>query len=251
MASIGDDITRRLIKEGGIKPGMKILDLGCGNGNVTFLVSEFIGSNGLVLGIDSNENAIISAKKKSIELKLSNTDFHTQDITKSFELEHSDFDAIIVRRVLMYLPNPENTIRLASKYLKKDGLFLVQENDMSLIPIGLDSMPQHKKIIDLIKRTLEKENVNLNMGFDLNNILSNSGLKVQRVWAEATLSTRNQETPWAFLAEVMKERMLNQKVINDFSELGLETIKERLTNERLENDRTFISDLVFCGIGKK
>lgn len=251
MANIGEDITRKLIESGEIKPGLKILDLGCGNGNVTFLLSRYIGSDGIVVGIDSNPHTIEDAKKKSKELGLSNLHFCVGDITQDFKIEHSNFDTIIVRRVLMYLLNPEKTIATAIKYLKPNGIFLAQENNISLTPIGLESMPQHKKIIDLIRKTLEKENVNFNMGFDLNTILTNSGLRVEKVWAEAVLSTQNQHTPWAFLAQVMKDRMLIHKVIKDVSELELETLEERLANERMENNRTFISDLVFCAVARK
>ncbi len=250
MASIGEDITRKLIERGEIKSGMKILDLGCGEGNVTFLLSNYVGSEGIVVGIDSNENAIDNAKKKSKELGLSNLYFIVGDITQDFKIEHSNFDVIIVRRVLMYLSNPQSTIATAIKYLKPNGIFLAQENNISQTPIGLESMPHHKKINDLIRKTLERENVNFNVGFELNTILTNTGLKVENVWAEAVLSTPNQPTPWSFLAHVMKNRMLTHKVISDVSELELETLGERLTNERMENSRTFISDLVFCAVAR-
>ncbi len=178
MASIGDDITRKLIERGEIKSGMKILDLGCGDGNVTFLLSNYVGSEGIVVGIDSNENAIDNAQKKSKELGLSNLYFIVGDITQDFKIEHSNFDVIIVRRVLMYLSNPQSTIATAIKYLKPNGIFLAQENNISQTPIGLESMPHHKKINDLIRKTLERENVNFNVGFELNTILTNTGLKV-------------------------------------------------------------------------
>ena len=122
MASIGEDITRKLIERGEIKSGMKILDLGCGDGNVTFLLSNYVGSEGIVVGIDSNENAIDNAQKKSKELGLSNLYFFVGDITQDFKIEHSNFDVIIVRRVLMYLSNPQSTIATAIKYLKPNGL---------------------------------------------------------------------------------------------------------------------------------
>jgi 2-polyprenyl-3-methyl-5-hydroxy-6-metoxy-1,4-benzoquinol methylase len=251
MASIGDDITRKLIERGEIKSGMKILDLGCGDGNVTFLLSNYVGPEGIVVGIDSNENAIGNAKKKSKEFGLSNLYFIVGDITQDFKIEHSNFDVIIVRRVLMYLSNPQSTIATAMKYLKPNGIFLAQENNISKTPIGLESMPHHKKINDLIRKTLERENVNINLGFELCTILTDSGLKVENVWAEAVLSTPSQPTPWFFLAQVMKDRMLTHKVISDVSELELETLGERLTNERMENTRTFISDLVFCAVARK
>ncbi|WP_419801483.1 class I SAM-dependent methyltransferase [Mucilaginibacter sp.] len=251
MTSIGEDITRKLIEIADIRPGSKVLDLGCGDGNVTFLLSDYIGADGIVVGIDSNENAIDRAKKKSKELGLSNIYFYVVDLTKDVKIKHFNFDAIIVRRVLMYLPNPQKTIATAIELLVPGGLFLVQENNISSTPIGLKSLPLHRKVNNLIKKTLEKENVNFNIGFELNTILINTGLNVETAWAEAVLSTVNQQTSWAFLAHVMKERMLVHKVINNVSELELETLGERLTKERMENNTTFITDLVFCAVARK
>ena len=251
MASIGEEITIKLIETADLKKGMKILDLGCGNGDVTFLLSSFIGAEGLVVGLDSNEHAIENAKKKANELGLSNLHFLVADITRNFEINYTNFDAIIVRRVLMYLPNVKQTVLTAIRYLKPKGLFLAQENDLALMPIGLASMPVHEKVIDRIRKTLERENVNFNMGFDLNSILTDTGLVVEKIWAEAVVSTPNQPTPWAFLTQVMKDRMMNNKVINDASELELDTLTERLNEERTQSINTFISDLVFCVIARK
>ena len=112
-------------------------------------------------------------------------------------------------------------------------------------------MPLHEKIIKLIKKTLKGENVNFNMGFDLNAVLTNSGLKVEKIWAEAVLSTQNQHTPWNFLAQMMKDRMLYNGVISDVAELELDTLSDKLYAERMENTSTFIRDLVFCAVARK
>lgn len=251
MASIGEDITRKLIESAEIGPGMKILDLGCGNGDVTFLLSDYVGTDGLIVGIDRSENAIATAKNKAKEFGLTNLHFYVGDITQDFRMDRFDFDAIVVRRVLMYLPNPQNTITTAIKQLKPGGVFIVQENDISLTPMGLEGMPQHKKVIDRIRATLEKENVNFHMGFELHTILIQSGLQVEKIWAEAVLSTPNQPTPWAFLTQVMKDRMITHKVINDVAELELDTLPDKLNKERIQNSQTFVSDLVFCAVAKK
>jgi hypothetical protein len=49
----------------------------------------------------------------------------------------------------------------------------------------------------------------------------------------------------------MKERMLIHNVISNESELDLENLSEKLYKERISSNITFISDLVFCAIGKK
>jgi SAM-dependent methyltransferase len=45
--------TRMIFTEAGIRPGMRVLDLGCGAGDVAFLAAELVGPGGSVLGIDT------------------------------------------------------------------------------------------------------------------------------------------------------------------------------------------------------
>ena len=45
--------TRRVLKEAGITAGMKVLDLGCGPGDVSLLAAELVGETGRVLGVDA------------------------------------------------------------------------------------------------------------------------------------------------------------------------------------------------------
>ena len=46
------NITEHVMQRAGIKPGMSVLDCGCGVGDVSFLVARLVGSPGRVLGID-------------------------------------------------------------------------------------------------------------------------------------------------------------------------------------------------------
>jgi ubiquinone/menaquinone biosynthesis C-methylase UbiE len=43
--------TRQLFHEAGLLPGMRVLDVGCGGGDVALLPSEFVGPTGEVVGI--------------------------------------------------------------------------------------------------------------------------------------------------------------------------------------------------------
>jgi ubiquinone/menaquinone biosynthesis C-methylase UbiE len=58
QAGIVGGITRRLISESGIKPGMRVLDIGCGAGDVSMLLAEAIGDGGSVLAFDREPRAI-------------------------------------------------------------------------------------------------------------------------------------------------------------------------------------------------
>lgn len=43
------DFTYRLLIDAGIKKGLRILDVGCGSGEVTFLAAEIVGNTGEVI----------------------------------------------------------------------------------------------------------------------------------------------------------------------------------------------------------
>jgi len=44
--------SERFFRASGLRPGMRVLDVGCGEGDVSFLVAELVGPRGSVLGVD-------------------------------------------------------------------------------------------------------------------------------------------------------------------------------------------------------
>src|SRR5262245_24561251 len=59
------DITRRLIRECNIKPGMRVLDIGCGAGDVSMMLAEAVGPSGLVVAIDREARAIETVRSRA------------------------------------------------------------------------------------------------------------------------------------------------------------------------------------------
>src|ERR1700742_3252859 len=54
---------RRVLLDAGIKPGMRVADLGCGVGMTTALLAELVGSSGEVVGVDFSGAQIVQAKE--------------------------------------------------------------------------------------------------------------------------------------------------------------------------------------------
>src|SRR3954470_17343753 len=65
QARLIDPVTRRFLKEAGIEPGMRVLDVGCGAGDTSFLAAEMVGESGEVVGIDRASAAIDVARSRA------------------------------------------------------------------------------------------------------------------------------------------------------------------------------------------
>src|SRR2546426_7671978 len=69
-----EEITRRVFDAAGITTGMRVLDIGCSAGDVSFLVARLVGRSGWVLGIDRAPEAIEAATARglrNVEFRLS------------------------------------------------------------------------------------------------------------------------------------------------------------------------------------
>jgi SAM-dependent methyltransferase len=104
QATILRPITERLLREAGVKEGMRVLDLGCGPGDVSFLAAEMVGPSGSVLGIDQAPEAVAAAKDGARHNGIKNVDFEVTTVeafTSSVQ-----FDAAVGRYVLLHQSDP-------------------------------------------------------------------------------------------------------------------------------------------------
>src|SRR2546425_9675880 len=111
--------TRQLFEQAGIGPGMRILDVGCGAGDVAFLAAELVGPNGEVVGADHSAAAVEWAVARAQEQGISNVKFLEGD-PAVLEFEQQ-FDAVVGRLVLMY-PDPVDAIGKLARHVRRGGL---------------------------------------------------------------------------------------------------------------------------------
>ncbi len=57
--------TRMIFAEAGIRPGMRVLDIGCGAGDVTFVAADLVGPDGSVVGVDRSPDALARARLRA------------------------------------------------------------------------------------------------------------------------------------------------------------------------------------------
>jgi ubiquinone/menaquinone biosynthesis C-methylase UbiE len=117
--------TEHFLQDAGIVSGMRVLDIGCGMGDVTLLVAQLVGPAGRVVSIDLDQASIDTARKRASAVGLDNATFHRADISTFTDAQ--SFDAIVGRLVLEFLPDPIGAIGRLSGLLRPGGIMALQE----------------------------------------------------------------------------------------------------------------------------
>ncbi|PDT80237.1 methyltransferase domain-containing protein [Sinorhizobium sp. BJ1] len=249
MANVGSDFTRRLLIDAGIQTRMRVLDIGCGSGDVTFLASELVGRGGYVLGVDREAAPLVAAEKLARERGHVNVEF-AQGSFENVPPDLEPFDAVVGRRVLMYQSDTVRAVREIVRYLRPGGIVLFQEHDTTMVPVSLKPMPLHEQVQRWIKQTIEREGADIHMGFNLHNVLTQAGLAVEHVRAEAIVQTPENPHAVGAIIRAMLPRLVEHGVATE-DEIEIETLQHRLDEERLSTNTTYIGDMMFGAWARK
>ena len=127
QARLLDPITLQFFHEAGLVPGMRVLDVGSGVGDVVFLVADLVGETGSVIGTDKAPAAVVAATERAKARGLPNVSFREGD---SAEMEFDrPFDAIVGRYVLLFQADPAATVRKLATHLRPGGALIFHEPD--------------------------------------------------------------------------------------------------------------------------
>ena len=105
------------------KPGEKVLDLGCGIGNLTKILAQRVAP-GQVVGIDPDEKRIKVAKKEQA------ADNIKYMISGSDNMPGENYDIIYSNYVLHWIPNNKDIFGPIARLLKKGGRFAFHTLDV-------------------------------------------------------------------------------------------------------------------------
>ena len=81
QARLYTPFTLSFFRAAGITEGMRVLEVGCGGGDVSLLIARLVGANGEVVGIDRSSTAIETAQQRARDLSAHNLRFLVADLT--------------------------------------------------------------------------------------------------------------------------------------------------------------------------
>ena len=101
-----------------LRPGISVLDAGCGTGAITAGIAAAVGPDGWVLGIDRDVSLIEIARAEHGGLR--NLRFETADVV-TLRVD-SAFDIVTAARLLQWISEPDQAIRAMRGAVKPGGL---------------------------------------------------------------------------------------------------------------------------------
>jgi ubiquinone/menaquinone biosynthesis C-methylase UbiE len=122
-----------LVKGLGITQGLKILDLGCGDGT-TALPEATLGAE--VLGVDIASNLVEAGKKRASDAGLTNCKFRQGDASNLHELKDKSFDLVISIFGAMFAPKPFDVAKEMVRVTRSGGRIVMGNwipNDPTLV----------------------------------------------------------------------------------------------------------------------
>lgn len=200
--------TRWLFEQAGLAPSMRVLDIGCGAGDVSFVVTEFVGPKGAVVGLDSSFEALATARARAAHLGLTNVAFVAGNLNKNIDLDAlaigGPFDALVGRAVLMYLPDPAATLRHFLPLIRPGGVVAFREV-LAGEPF-LEAVPTCSLIDEFNAWYKEQGLVALaavgmagQTGLHLHQVFQDAGLPPPQVWLHAPIGHTPDWFGWEYL----------------------------------------------------
>jgi SAM-dependent methyltransferase len=152
---------------------MRVLDVGCGGGDVAFLAAELVGPSGQVVGVDRVATALASARAYAQSRGTGNVTFLEGDPAEmQFDRQ---FDAVIGRLILMYYQDPVGTVRKLALHVRHGGVVIFQELDIANCR-SLPAAPTFDRCFSWIKQTMLATGTSTQLGLELYRVFLAAGL---------------------------------------------------------------------------
>ncbi|OBB96242.1 methyltransferase domain-containing protein [Mycobacterium sp. 852002-30065_SCH5024008] len=196
-----NDYTEHALRLAGLRPGMRVLDIGCGPGDVSFVAARLVGPTGSVLGVDAAPAMVELARSRAAEQGLRTVQF-TQAAVDAIAPDEP-VDAVIGRLILMHLPDPAGSLRQLSSFVRPGGVVAFSENDITATR-SIPDLPLFGRVTAGIVRAFEAMGLSARFGTTLHSVFAEAGLGAPRLTQGTPIGTAADADILAYAAEVWR-----------------------------------------------
>jgi SAM-dependent methyltransferase len=203
------------------------------------LAARLVGSTGSVVGVERDPAAVASATARVEQAGVSNLRLVEGDVQTLAAVE-GEFDAVVGRLVLMYVPDPAVALARASKLLRPDGLVCIQEGDMAY-DWAEPMTPLWTRVRAWFLETLERAHVAPRMGLSLCSTFIAASLPAPELRLECAVAGGAEAPAWAWANVVRGVLPLMEHLgVTTAADLQPDTLADRLRDELLVADGVVI-----------
>ena len=221
-------LTRNLFADAGLARGMRVLDVGCGPGDVSFLAASMVGPEGEVVGVDVSPAAIEVARRRAAGV--TNVRFLVGDARDL--VGEGVFDALVGRLVLMYFPDPAAALRAFAAHVRSGGIIAFHE----FIATRAESVPRcdlFERALQWVTGALSAAGADLSMGYRLFPTFLDAGLPAPQLRLEGRLGGGPDTGVYNTLAEVLRTLipLIERARLATAAEIDIDTLEDRMRTE--------------------
>lgn len=237
------DITRRAFQRAGLEPGMKVLDVGCGSGDVSLLAAELVGPDGSVLGVDRDPASVERARGRADASGMANVMFSEADIE---DVPEGLFDALVGRFILMHQIRPAEALATAATSVRPGGVVVMVESNMESLVAGDHSMPHSRLYARALRWKLavaKSAGADVRAGLGLRKTFIDAGLPAPETLLEAPLHGGPDTEYYRYMAESMRSMLPTAEEfgLDDFEARDLDVFEQDLRDDVVSHEGVLVA----------
>jgi SAM-dependent methyltransferase len=206
-----------------LRPGLSLLDVGCGPGTITADLAEIVAP-GRVVAIDAAADVLTKAREFADQRGLANLEFAAGDV-HALEFPDGAFDVVHAHQVLQHVGDPVAALRELRRVCRPGGVVAVRDVDYAAMT-WFPEIPVLDEWLALYRSTARRNGGEPDAGRRLLSWARRAGFSEitcsASTWCYATPEQR------AFWSEMWAERIMQPGIGDSAVAYGFATEQDRL-----------------------
>jgi SAM-dependent methyltransferase len=230
--------TRAILQMAGIEPGMRVIDLGTGAGDVALELAAMVGPSGSVTGIDQSAEALAWARRRTLARGLGNVSFVQDDLHTA--AIGGRVDAVVGRLVLLYIADPAVVLRRYAGMVRQGGLVVSMEYEMTSAG-SLPRLPLTDLVVGWIAEAFRRSGHDPLLGARLRGVMADAGLDDATVLGLQTYVPHTDPSGARMAAGVVRTLLpaIERAGIASAADIDIGTLEQRIGEALIRNGAIF------------
>ena len=250
QGAIINPLTEQLLRRAGLTSGMRIVDFGCGVGDISLIAARLVGADGQVTGVDIDGEALSICRQRAREQGFTHVNFEQANVLE-FQPK-APVDATVGRHILIHTREPMALFKTAFAALKPGAMAIFQEYDFSVLHPGYPHTPLRDRLgstfRDFFGRVTRSD-----MGTQLYHLALEAGFCSVDCRVEYPIGGGAESPYYEWFAESLRSILPRAEALGVIcaSDVDIDTLADRLRQEAVANGSCIPATMMVGCIARK